>query len=230
MLRIIQSGNALPISFAVDPNAQFEPGQIAQLTVVGNQITCGVSDGTAPIGIIDDIKTTAFSSSAIDEVIIVPVAGVSGPNNTIITPVDVTATLENPNVLSTSFISNPVDVELVSKNGVIIFLAGTQLNYDMDGDGIPDSIRTVVSYSYQIPNIPGDDSTMSSGKVTVWFQRMLAATDQFETNQRYPVNAPLFVNESGKLTTRQISPDHPAIALVTGPPNSVDTTLEFMLL
>ncbi len=121
-------------------------------------------------------------------------------------------------------------MELIPRNGVIVFLAGTELNFDLDGDGTPDAIRTVVSYSYQIPNIPGDDSTLASQRVTVWFQRMLAATDQFETNQKYPVNAPLFVNESGKLTTRQISPDHPAIALVTGPPNSIDTTMEFMWL
>ena len=33
----------------------FEPGMIAQLSLSGNNITCGVSNGTAPIGIISMI-------------------------------------------------------------------------------------------------------------------------------------------------------------------------------
>ena len=42
MFRLVQSGNALPFSFARDENAEFQPGMIAQLTVVGNQVVCGV--------------------------------------------------------------------------------------------------------------------------------------------------------------------------------------------
>jgi hypothetical protein len=34
---------------------------IGQLGVIGNNIVCGVSDGTAPLGIIDDIKVRAFT-------------------------------------------------------------------------------------------------------------------------------------------------------------------------
>jgi len=66
--------------------------------------------------------------------------------------------------------------------------------------------------------------------VTVWFQRMIAATDAFETNQRYPVNAPLFVSESGLFTTRQIAEDYPSIAIVTGPPTSIHGSLEFLMI
>lgn len=232
MLRIIQSGNSLPFSFPVDPNAEFEPGMIAQLTLMGNQVVCSVSDGTAPIGIIDDIKKNAFSAASIDEVIIasVPTAVVTGSGSNLTTTVEVKAELRNPNIVDSSFVSRNVDVELNSRNGVITFLAGTQLNFDLDGDGVPDSIRTVVSYTYQIPNVPGDDSTLASGRITVWFQRMIAQSDMFETNQRYPISAPLFVSESGLLTTRQIDLDYSAIALVTAPPTSIHGSLEFMLL
>ena len=184
MLRLVQTGYAQPISMPVDPNAEFEPGQVAQLGVIGNNIVCGVSDGTAPIGIIDDIKTQAFSAAAIDEVVITQAMGVDNGSGTL----------------------------------------------DLDGDGIPDAIRTVVSYTYQIPGIPGDDSTQGSGKISIWFQRMIFQTDKFETNVRYPVNANLFVSESGLLTTRQATPDHPAIALVTGPPSAMFGTLEALLL
>ena len=66
MFRIIQVGNALPFSYPVDPAAEFEPGMLAQLTLSGNQVVCGVSDGTAPIGIIDEMKKNAFSATSID--------------------------------------------------------------------------------------------------------------------------------------------------------------------
>lgn len=230
MFRIVQAGNAIPTIFPVDPNAEFQPGQIAQLGVIGNNIVCGVSDGTAPLGIIDDIKTTAFTAAAVDEVAIAQALGVDDGNGTLVTPMDIRLELKNPNIIRSSFTTSPVDVELIHRNGVIVFPAGTPLNFDADGDGTPDSIRTVVSYTYQIPGIPGDDSTQSSGKVTVWFQRMIAQTDQFETNQRYPVNASLFVNEMGLLTTRQPSENHPGIALVTGPPSAIFGTLEFLFL
>ena len=231
VFRIIQTGNSQPFSFPVDPSPEFQPGQAAQLTVMGNNVVCGVSDGTAPIGIIDDVKTNAFNASAVDEVVIAgPIAGVPGPGGQLVTPVDVKTELANAGIDAASFVSDPVDVDLVPRNGVVIFLAGTPLNLDADGDGIPDSIRTVVSYVYQVPNVPGDDSTVGSGRVTVWFQRFIGQTDQFDTTQRYPINANLFVGEDGKLTTRQPSEDHPGIAIVSGTPTSVFGSVEFIYL
>lgn len=232
MLRIVQSGNALPLSWPVDPNAEFQPGMVAQLGVIGNNIVCGVSDGTAPIGIIDEIKTRAFTAPAVDEIVIATVPEVARHvvGNRIYTTIDIQANLANSNVLSSSFMTNPVDVALIPKNGVIVFTEGTELNFDIDGDGVPDSIRTIVSYTYQVPNIPGDDSTAASGRVTVWFQRMVAQTDMYETNQRYPVNANLFVSECGLFTTRQPAPSYPSIAIVTGPPTGMLGSIEFLLL
>lgn len=232
MLRLVQVANSLPFSFPVDPSAEFEAGQMAQMALSGNQAVCGVSDGTAPIGIIDDIKKNAFHSTSIDEVVIVSAAAVATQNQVgdFETTVNIKAELDHPNVLRSSFISNPVKVSLIERNGVVEFPAGTVLNFDADGDGIPDSIRTVVSYTYQVPNIPGDDSTAATGRVTVWFDRGIFATDQFETNRRYPINHPLFVSESGMLTTRQIQDDYPSVALVTGPPANIHGSIEFMWL
>lgn len=228
MLRLIQVGNSLPFSYPVDLTSEFEPGMIGQLTLMGNNIVCGVSDGTAPIGIIDEVRTTAFYSPSIDEVLIVPAVGqlVAGKY---ISVTDVSDTLENPNVLPDSFVCD-IPVYLRERNGVIVIPAGTELNYDIDGDGIPDSIRAVCSYSYQVPGIPGDNSTLGSGRITIWFMRGIFATDKYEVGQRYPINANLFVSESGILTTRQPSATHPVVAIVTGPPNSRDIFLEFLLL
>jgi len=230
MIRIVQSFNSIPFSFPVDLTAEFEPGMFAQLTTsgAGNQVVCGVSDGTAPIGIIDDMKSNAFSAVSIDEVIITkPIAGIIS-NGTLVTPMDVSANLLNPMISASSFTSN-VDVELTARNGVVTFVAGTPLNFSLGNTGSFDSIRAVVSYSYQVPNVPGDDSTAGSHRVAVWFQKMLVQTDQFETNQRYPLNHPLFVNAEGKVTVRQITPEYPAIGMVTGPPSTIFGALELLL-
>jgi hypothetical protein len=202
---------------------------IGQLKVIGNNIVCGVSDGTAPLGILDDIKTRAFTAPSINEVIIAAAPGVEHGGQ-LVSAVDVRAELDNPNIIPSSFITSPVDVELIPRNGVIVFPQYTPLNFDADGDGLPDSIRTVVNYTYQIPNVPGDDTTTASGKVTIWFQRMIAQTDQYETNRTYPINANLFVSERGMLSTTQPTPDHPGVAVVTGSPSAIFGTLEFMWL
>lgn len=221
MLRIIQSGNNLPMSFALDPSAEFEPGTIGQLTTNGNNIVCGVSDGSAPLGIIDDIKTRSFYAPSIDEVIIIgPIAGVMAGGR-LVTPTDVKAELANAYIRPSSFISNPVDVELIPTNGVIVALSGTPLNFDADGDGIPDSIRTVVSYQYQVPNVIGDDSTIGSHKLTLWFARMIFETDIFETQVSYPINCTLFSSPQGRLTSKQYDPSFPGIALCLSPPTAI---------
>jgi hypothetical protein len=225
MLRLVQVGNTLPANFIVDPSAEFQPGQIAELTVIGNQVMATVSNGTAPLGIIDDIRVKSFTNVSWNEVVIVPAAGVPGPGGTIVTPVDIKAELKKANIVPSSFTST-VNVALNAVNGVITFVAGTQLNFDLLGTGSPNAIRTIVNYTYYVPNIPGDDSTQGSGRITVWFNRMFFQTDMYETNQQYPVKANLYVSETGYLTTRRPSPIHPAVAMVTAPPTPMNAMLE----
>lgn len=224
MLRLVQVGNALPASFIVDQSAEFQPGMIAELTVIGNQVMATVSNGTAPLGVIDDIKTKAFTNVSWNEVIIVTAIGVPSSGG-LVTPIDIKAELRHAYVDARSFIST-VDVQLIPTNGVITFPAGTALNYDLTGSGTPNAIRTIVNYTYQVPNIPGDDSTIGSGRLTVWFNRMFFQTDQFETNQVYPVKANLYCSETGLLTTRRPSSIHPAIAMVTAPPTPMNSMIE----
>jgi hypothetical protein len=227
MLRLVQVGNTLPANFIVDPSAEFQPGQIAELTVIGNQVMATVSNGTAPIGVIDDIKTKAFTNVSWNEVVIVPAVGVAGPGGTIVTPIDIKAELRKANIVSASFTST-TDVVLNPTNGVITFLAGTPLNFDLMGTGSPNAIRTIVNYTYYVANIPGDDSTAGSGRITVWFNRMFFQTDQYETNQQYPVRANLYVSETGFLTTRRPSSIHPAVGMVTAPPTPMNPMIEVL--
>lgn len=230
MLRLVSIGNSLPYSWPVDVSATFSPGNIAQLTVSGNAIVATVSNGTAPVGIIDDIKTKAFTAVSWDETVIVEASGVPAPGGKFVTTAEIKVELKNPNILEDSFVSIPVDVQLIPRNGVIIFPVGTELNFDNVGLGTPNAIKTNVRYTYQIPNIMGDDSTQGSNRVTVWFQRGIYQTDVFDTAATYPLNANLFVNEKGMLTTKQPTPNHPAVALVTTPPTPMFSWLEFLWL
>lgn len=225
MLRIVQIGTGIPASFLCDPSATFQPGQIAQLTVIGNQVMATVSDGRAPIGIIDEIRTKSFTSVSWNETLIVYVNNPVSNNGVLVSPIDIKQELDKPNVVKGSFVSTvPVSINL--NNGVVTFPAGTPLNFDSSGSGTPDSIKAVVNYTYYVANIPGDDSTQGSGKMTVWYDRMFFQTDQFETNQSYPVNAQLYVSEYGFLTTRKPSEFHPAIGMVTAPPSPLHSFLE----
>jgi len=225
MLRIVHVSNALPASFIVDPSSEFQPGQIAELTVIGNQVVCTVSNGTGPIGVIDDIKTRAFTNVSWNEMIIVPVTGVLAPGGQLVSPIDIKAELKKPNIIASSFTST-VNVVLNANNGVITFLAGTPLNMDLTGSGTPDAIKAFVNYTYYVANIPGDDSTQGSGRVTVWFDRMFFQTNQYETNQVYPVRSNLYVSEVGMLTTRRPSNIHPSVGMVTSSPSPINTSLE----
>jgi hypothetical protein len=209
----------MPWSVIVDPSANFMPGMMAQLIVVGNTVSGTVSNGVCPIGIIDDIKTRAFTANAWNEVKIAPAIGIPGPGGQPITPIDVVVNLSHAYIVPQSFVST-VDVELNQLNGTITFPAGTLLNYDLLGTGIPNALQTVVNYSYQLPNIVGDDSTIGSNRMTIWFQRMIFQTDQFETNQVYPVGANLYCSENGLFTTRRPTSLSPAVALCTAPPLS----------
>lgn len=229
MLKILQSGNSLPFSFIVDPNAEFQPGMIAQLNTFGNQQVCGVSDGTCPIGIIDDVKTHAFTKPSIDEVLIVTVENPVTSNGQLVTPSDIKVELENPNIIPGSFMTD-IDVVLIPRNGVIQIPKGTVLNCDDSGQGVPDSVKVVVSYTYFVPNVPGDDSTAGTGRVTVWFNRIIFETDMFETNQRYAVNSPLFISENGLLTSKQLTPEYSSVAICLAPSTSIHDTIQALWL
>lgn len=210
-----------------DPSIEFQAGQIAELTVIGNQVFSTVSSGRAPLGIIDDMRTKSFTNVSWNEEVVIPIASPSGSQSHPTVPYDSKTELRKANIVSSSFTST-VPVELNANNGVITFLAGTPLNIDLDGDGILDGIRAVVNYTYYIANIPGEDTTMGSGQMTVWIDRGIYATSIYETNQPYAIRANLFVSEKGILTSRQPSSTHPAVAQCVGVPSAVDPYLHFL--
>jgi hypothetical protein len=229
MLKVIHSGNSLPMSLPVDPTAEFQPGMFAQLGLIGNDTVATVSDGTAPLGIIDDVRTTAFTKAKVDEIVVINVKSTTTSDGKLVSTEDLTGILEHPNIAQSSFTST-LSILLNSTNGVVTVPAGTELNYDSNSDGTNDGFRMVVNYIYRVAGRPGDDTTVGTGRVTVHYQRGIYATDQFDTTQIFPVNATLYVGLDGKLTPKQPTSTHPGVAICTGPPSAAISTLEFMLL
>ena len=215
----------------VDPNCQFQPGQILGLVSFGGEILMTVCDGTtiAPYGLADDVKTSMFTKPSVNErVFAMPpselVTQDANGNPCLLQPY--TTRLKAASIVSASFRAD-VDLLLHPINGEVEFPAGTLLNYDSQGSGVMDSIVTIVSYSYEIAGVPGDDTTRGSGKVTVWNRRGEYITDQFDTLATYPLNAPLYCC-NGKFTTTAPCENAPVVAMVTGPPSTLMATLQLL--
>lgn len=228
MLKMVQIGYALPVSYPVDASSTFVPGQIGQLKMVGNDIVCGLSDGTAPIGIIDDVRTRSFTQTVYDEIVIIQGTDIYTDGYNFFNGSASKQELRNAGIVASSFVADYEGLILNSVNGILTVPADSVLNWDNNGDGQNDSIKTIVNYVYNVPDISGDDSTIGSGRLTLWFNRGIFITDQYDPVQRYVLNATLFVNEEGKLTSKQLTEDHPSVGVCLGPPSSVDSSIQFL--
>ena len=205
-------------------------GKTALNALLGNDIVATISDGTAPFGMIDDVRSQAFTKAKVDEIVLVSVSATeTNSGGQLVNSEAVTGVLENPHITESSFTST-VSVILNYVNGIITIPAGTVLNYDSNEDGTYDGFKIITNYIYRVSGKPGDDTTLGSGRITIHYQRGIYATDQFDTTQIYPLNATLYAGLDGKLTSKQPTTKHPGVAICTGPPSASMGTLEFMLL
>lgn len=169
--------------FLVNPTLQFEAGQVGYLegTTTGSPTglpQVQVADNTTSgtiVGIIDDNKTTQFVATVIDEVY------ASGAT-----------ALAHANIVSGTLKTSPgADA------------AG--FNYANGTFASARSAAGTASYSYYIPGKAGDDTTLASGKCTLWLQPGEYATDVYEvgttgTANTFAVGSALYVSANGKLT------------------------------
>jgi len=222
MLRLLYPQGIPTGIWPIDPTVAFQAGMIGGLKQIGGEIVMTISDGVSiqPYGIIDDMRDKAFQKPSVDESVIVPAVADSHGK----TLVDVMGLLKYPSVVVSSFIAD-VDVILNPVNGAITIPAGTSLNYDSNLDGVFDAVKVVCSYIRNVPDIPGDDTTMASGKMTVWFTRGEYATDQYDTTVAYPLNCTLYCGLDGRFTSK---PNGPGIGMCTGMPSSLLNMLQFM--
>lgn len=212
MIRITETFNNTPENFIVDDHSQFLPGMIAAWTVdnIGDPTNqkgrVGLYSGINmfPLGIIDDIRALSFKGVSWCE-----------PVNVILGNKDSIVRLKHHNIDPISFISE-VDVRLDAKNGTITIPKENQKGH------------FIVSYSYTVPNLCGDDSTLHSKRITVWTKNIIAKTDMFDTTQEYHKYNNLYVDERGLLTTRKAEFYSKCVGVVLRAPDHYMPVLKFL--
>lgn len=217
--------NSLVWSCPIDPSATFEAGNIAGLIEINGELFATVSDGVniPPIGVIDDSRTKAFSGTVIDEIQLIP-AATTTVNGVLVSTVDVMGSLNEVNIIESSFTSN-LDVVLNPKKGLVVVPAGTPVNYQT-----PDFIGFEVkaSYRYTVSDYSGLDSTDGSGLISIHFNRGIFVTNMFDTLSNYYPGQGLYVNSDGLLTSQETG--SPVVAIALQPASALTNELMFMWL
>ncbi len=165
-------------------------GYIAANSSTGDpEVQLADDSTTGALGIIDDNKTTSFSATVINEVVASGQSTLAHAN---------IICKQNGSHLSTSAGS----IEVADKT------LGT-----VTVTGLAPSETANVSYAYAIPGKAGDDTTLASGKCTIWLAEGEYSTDVYELHtgsasaENYTVGAKLRVadndhGQAGRLTVR----------------------------
>ena len=208
--------------FLVSPTLVAEAGMLGTIVSTTTGSPTGLpqvilaSNNSQLVGVIDENKTTQFIATVQNEYTNGTGVG-SSPVN-----------LNNANVVPGTFATGTSNAVLVSAtNGTV---SGT--------------IAGTVSYSYVIPGKAGDDTTLASGKCTLWLQEGEYATDVYEVAnsttvassggnyaaQSYAVGAPLFVSPNAKLTADPfLTTGCTVVGYVTKTPSAGNPFLNFYL-
>jgi len=175
------------------------------------EVQLATSGTTGLLGVIDDNKTTSFSATVVNEVV------ASGAT-----------ALAHANIIAASDSS-----VLASPSGTITLSSRT--NGTIVVTNMAPNTTTTVSYSYVIPGKAGDDTTLASGKCTIWLQEGEYSTDVYELSNgvlisTYTVGTKLYVadntyGQQGRLTTRTIGAQQ--VAYVTKAPTAGNPFLNF---
>lgn len=235
MLRIIETFGNLPTTIEPDPDAHFQPGNVASLWISKSKSVVGVCDGLHPFGILDDIRSDTLRTVCTpdDGIHIAPALDFyfDPSKKEVVLAQDHKIELKHANIIAASFASS-VSVQLRSKEGIAIVPAGTACNYclhpSISGEDFNNAVRFAVRYAYNVPSGVFDDSTQGSNRATIWTKNMIAATDMFDTTQEYPQYAPLYAN-CGLLTSKKIDARCKCVGVVLEPPKAQSGMLRFLL-
>lgn len=69
-----------------------------------------------------------------------------------------------------------------------------------------------------------------SHRVKICVSKVLIETDNYETDQKYPINANVFLSKDGKYSTKQELHNHAVVGMVTMPPTASNSMLQLMIL
>jgi len=196
--------------FLVDPNMVAEAGMLG--------VVSGTTTGS-PTGL--PMVVVGFSGVS-------GLVGIIDENKT----TQFLATVSNENVVSGNTtlahanIVNGTFASISGTNSILSATNGTLTQSGMGGD--------YVNYSYVIPGKAGDDTTLGSGKCTLWIQAGEFATDIYETLAAngttvlaYAVNDALYVSGNGKLTKHLMYASAQVVGRVTKAPSAANPFLHF---
>lgn len=211
-VRILNNGAEVTGYRSVDPNTEFLPGMVATLKSENGKVVATTHDGTAKslAGLFYNSKTTSFYKATSEDF----EAGTA--------PFSVT--LDNPNVR---------DVRIVNSAGVAydgtftVNAANGIISVTVDGTTITTGQVGTVYYSYKDMSVAGFDQTLASGKVAIIESDCEVALEVYDTSQAYAVNAPVYVNANGLITT--VAGTSPKVGFVTKPPTADNTELHIKL-
>ena len=172
--------------------------------------TSGVYASSNLVGIIDDNKTSTFTATAVNEVV---AAGQTA--------------LKHANLVQAN---NDV---LASPSGTVT--VNSAVNGTIVVTGMTAGTTTPVSYGYIIAGKAGDDTTLASGKCTIWLAEGEYSTDVFELDTSVPISsyvvgADLYVaddafGQQGRLTARNTLGTN--VATVTKAPTAGNPVMNF---
>ncbi len=203
----------------INPNATTGDPEVWLYTSGATTNGVNAPSGDTLVGIIDDQKTSSFSATVVGEVV------ASGQT-----------ALAHANIIASG---NGATLAVASGTGnapsTVSVTVSSLVNGTITVAGVAASAPVTVTYSYIIPGKAGDDTTLASGKCTIWLQEGEYATDVFETSNgvelsTYVVGAPLYVADNlygmaGWLTTRSV--DGVKVAVITKAPTAGNPVINF---
>jgi hypothetical protein len=223
MFKLIYSHVAGPQgNFNVNSAMTFEGGQVGVVsgTAAGDpEVILAGSGSTGLLGMIDDDKETSFTAAVVDEVV------VSGQT-----------TVSKANIVNDGSVVAFDSVNVGETGGGSVVMSVAQAVNGEITNTLTDGTANV-SYSYVIPGKAGDDTTLASGRTTLWLAEGEYATDVYEIADgvaisSYSVNAPLYVaddtnGQAGRLSSEDRSGTQQVVAYVTKAPTAGNTELHF---
>ncbi len=200
--KLAKLGGSEPGTISVDPNTNFQAGQIASYDANGAATLAG--SATNPVGIFKaDKASTVYAVSAVEAVTVVALETAYNFNHANVTSVLVDNLAGDPYTEGAGS-----DYVLNLTNGTITTTASGTTN-------ITTGETVYVTYTYEMTAADkeqegvnffnSNDDTQGSGKITMLQGGWRIHTDQFETDQNYAMNAQLFVSANGKFTSETLT-------------------------
>lgn len=201
--------------YKVEPNSTWEEGQVATLVQSGAEILVKKYEalsGEKPLGIFWFPKTTSLTRVNSEAVTLIGTTAVNLQKANL-----VSGSVRVTDVLGTTVYTEGTDYTINYTNGTITRV-GT--------GGIADGQTVIVRYRYNIlaseqaqmpqrfERVP--DATLGSGSITVAQGPAEIYIDQYDTSVGYTVNASLYANANGQVTSTAAGP---VIGKVIAPPS-----------